>query len=236
MGASSRAGRRAFPPGSHALDPEVRPVIVIRPRARGCERRVGREPRPAPEPLGDDRRAMRPDARDRQCPVSVRAGAGDPPGPDHAGISLRGAEGGAAGGFMLPGASVRPRTQRLRGLGVGRDVLNVERLLGSSWDSTLYGKGRGGSMRGKGGSGPGLTSDVAVLDMPVDRRARYTNAMAADPEGGRGLRARRMCVGVDGDRDSAVYFPGFGTISSRETFADTRLTPFSGFLQICFNP
>ena len=124
MGASSRAGRRAFPPGSHALDPEVRPVIVIRPRARGCERRVGREPRPAPEPLGDGRRAMRPDARDRQCPVSVRAGAGDPPGPDHAGISLRGAEGGAAGGFMFPGASVRPRTQRLRGLGAGRVVLN----------------------------------------------------------------------------------------------------------------
>ena len=48
-------------------------------------------------------------------------------------------------------------------------------------------------MRGKGGSGPGLTSDVAVLDMPVDRRARYTNAMAADTEGGRGLR-RAGCV------------------------------------------
>ena len=65
-------------------------------------------------------------------------------------------------------------------------------------------------MRGKGGSGPGLTSDVAVLDMPVDRRARYTNAMAADTEGGRGLR-RAGCVSEsDGDRDSVVYFPGFG--------------------------
>ena len=29
------------------------------------------------------------------------------------------------------------------------------------------------------GSGPGLTSLVVVLDMPVDRRARYTNAMAS---------------------------------------------------------
>ena len=32
---------------------------------------------------------------------------------------------------------------------------------------------------GDAGSGPGLTSDVVVLDMPVDRRARYTNAMAS---------------------------------------------------------
>lgn len=63
-------------------------------------------------------------------------------------------------------------------------------------------------MRGKGGSGPGLTSDVAVLDMPVDRRARYTNAMAADTEGGRGLR-RAGCVSEsDGDRESVVSFPG----------------------------
>ena len=96
-------------------------------------------------------------------------------------------------------------------------------MLNVGLGSTLSRKGRGGSMRGKGGSGPGLTSDVAVLDMPVDRRARYTNAMAADTEGGRGLR-RAGCVSEsDADRDSVVYFPGFGRISSRETFADTRL-------------
>lgn len=125
---------------------------------------------------------------------------------------------------MLPGASVRPRTQRLRGLGVGRDVLNVERLLGSSWDSTLYGKGRGGSMRGKGVRGRGSPRTSPCSTCPstdeLDTRTPWLPIR-------KGVEAfgRAGCVSeADGDRDSAVYFPGFGTISSRETFADTRLT------------
>ena len=96
-------------------------------------------------------------------------------------------------------------------------------MLNVGLGSTLSRKGRGGSMRGKGGSGPGLTSDVAVLDMPVDRRARYTNAMAADTEGGRGLR-RAGCVSEsDGTAIALFISRHLAESSSRETFADTRL-------------
>ena len=109
------------PPGSHALDPEVRLVVVVRPGPRGFEGGVGSQPGSASEPFrlgAGDRRRLSPDAHDRQ--VAVRAGPGDPTGPDHAGVSPRGAERGAADGITLPSASVRPGTQSLvRGGRVG---------------------------------------------------------------------------------------------------------------------
>lgn len=104
--------------------------------------------------------------------------------------------------------------------GVGRVVLNVERLL-AGFDAFSEGTGR--VDEGEGGFGAG-----AHLGRRRARHARRPTSSIHERHGcryGRGSRpsARRMCVGVGWDRDSVVYFPGFGRISSRETFADTRL-------------
>ena len=48
----------------------------------------------------------------------------------------------------------------------------------------------------------GRTSLVVVLDMPVCRRARYTNAMAVDP--GRSTCAARVICGPPGRPDDII--------------------------------
>ena len=164
------------PPGSHALDPEVRLVVVVRPGPRGFEGGVGSQPGSASEPFrlgAGDRRSLSPDAHDRQ--VAVRAGPGDPTGPDHAGVSPRGAEGGAADGITLPSASVRPGTQSLvRGGGVGY----------------LHVSGDGGSTRGdaicrpKGWAGGGEVGSGAYLARRRARHARLSTGSIHERHGG----------------------------------------------------